>query len=416
MPRKMSLLFTSVAVFGVSVVTFATTRQSDQEPNFGQDIQAVGSAIERAGNADWTQQVAASRQALNSLREHAATDAEAAAAAGMLDLALQREGFRNQPLESVFDKIANAADEASREEAWQAFENEIHDRANHLLKSFERGEIDVEEAKRLLDIAKYASTLIDDANDANPITGGDSRLTKMIKLLHGIAGGTEGIETADASELMESFRDLAAALARKVSGAPLTNAAEAFEIPAAVSAAIIDHNRRGLEAITETLNFLPAAMDGDPQALQDMLASSRRVEEIITGHAYGRAIWDAMNGRIIDRIPFARTLANWFGNDVTEESIAIWVGNWQTDWNDVRITPAGQIVPTGSGLFARRGGRIFARYATDDTLGGTWDFRVIGISGTFEWKLTELDRFEGFRQETNHPKLRWDGHRIFEDQ
>ena len=198
----------------------------------------------------------------------------------MLDLALQREGFANRPLDGLVEQVANAVDDATREVAWQALHEEIQARGNHLLQGFARGEIDAEDAKRLLDIAKYASTLADDLNDPNPITGGDSQLTRMIKLLHGIAAGADGLEQEDAAELMESFRDLIDALARKVDGASLTNPAAAFDLPAAVSAAIIDHNRRGLEEITRTLDFLPAAMDGDPQALQGMLEGARRADRL----------------------------------------------------------------------------------------------------------------------------------------
>jgi hypothetical protein len=139
------------------------------------------------------------------------------------------------------------------------------------------------------------------------------------------------------------------------------------------------------------------------------------MEEVLSSRAYGRAIWNALTDRIIDRIPIARTLANWFGGYPTDESVAQWVGVWEGGWNDVRIHPGGRIELIGSGLLSRRGGKLTVTYVSGDTLGGTWEFESYRTKGTFEWKLISAFHVEGYRQEEGSTvKLRWNCFKNFD--
>ena len=263
-------------------------------------------------------------------------------------------------------------------------------------------DLSAEDAARLLQIAEAALSAVENGGDREA-------LLETVELLQGIADRINESDDEQTNELLNAFREAVAELA----SAP---AVRPFRIPAVITVGIVDHNRRGLGEITRTLEFLPAAMDGDPAALRGMIEGSRRVEELLTGQGYLRSIWDAFNDAMVDDVPGSEQLAQWFGSRVSEEKLAVWVGDWTGTWNDVRIHPDGTIEPIGSGLFSRRGGRIFLQYATEDSLIGTWDFRVVGIEGTFEWTLTDdWLHFEGHRTETGSTSLRWDGTRILSD-
>ena len=331
------------------------------------DLVAAGDVIAGAGAGDHLDRVMAGTMALDLMERHAATDENIAAVAGMLDLTLDVEGFKGDPLEPYLDELATTGSD----DAWREFQDALDQRVNHLLKGVADDNLSAEDAESLLKIAEAALWAAEDGDRA--------ALLETVELLKGIA---ERIADNDNEQLLDAFREAVAELA----SAP---AVRPFRIPAAITVGIVDHNRRGLGEITRTLEFLPAAMDGDPAALRGMIEGSRRVEELLTGQGYLRSIWDAFNDSMVDDVPGSEQLAEWFGSRVSEENLALWVGDWTSTWNDVRIHPDGTIEPIGSGLFSRRGGRIFLQYATEDTLIGTWDFRVVGIEGTFEWTLTD---------------------------
>lgn len=364
-----------------------------------------------AGTREERQQ--ASRRVLELLSRNAASAEEAAAVAGMLELSLDREAFADRPLGPLLDRVSASEDPTDRQKAWLELRDALCERTAHIVRGMHAAEIGPAEAERLLRLAKYTLMAFDDARDPNPMTGRSSALTRLLTSLHGVAAATKGIQDQKASDLMEAFRDIVSQCSRKAYGETVRNPAQAFEIPAAVAAAIIDHNRKGLEEITSVLDRLPAAMDGDPEALKAMLEGSKRVEQVISGEAYGRAIWDAMSDRIVARIPFVRTLAAWYGSRLSPAKVAPWVGEWVGSWNDVRIAADGKITPIGNGLFSRRGGTITARYATDTTLEGTWEFAAIGIKGTFSWTMVEQDHFRGYRiQEGSDVRLNWEATKL----
>ena len=157
-----------------------------------------------------------------------------------------------------------------------------------------------------------AQTALNRPRSRTPATTID-RLTQL-------AGDLQLPESGPLRDRLEVFRRSVGTLASawRRTRPPVTP----FEIPSAVTAGLIDHNRRGLEAITTVVDGLPAAMSGDPQAIRNLLQASRRVEDVLTGRRYARAIWEAFNDRVARRFPFARTLAEWFGLLPNEQRLA----------------------------------------------------------------------------------------------
>ncbi|MEM7012083.1 MAG: hypothetical protein AAF585_11425 [Verrucomicrobiota bacterium] len=384
------------------------------------EMTRLNDLVETAAKGSAQDRFQASSDVRGVLFNHAATDEDVATVAGMLDLSLDRQASNSDSLTSYLEQIQQAGDAATRAAAWDAFQNELNQRIDHILKGLDTGELRPDDIERLLNVSKYAVNAWDDFKDIDPVNSDASALFNLLNRLHGIAAAAKGLEDPSAKDLMEAFRNTLAEYTKSAFGKDVTNPAKAFELPAAVTAGIIDHNRKAFEAVTDVVDDLPAAMNGDPDALRRMLVNSKKVEDIISGEGYGRAMWDAMTGRIVDRIPFARTLAAWFGDYPTPETLAKWSGDWRTTWNDIRIHPDGSAEPIGQGIFVRRGGKVWVTHATEDSITGRWSFDVINIAGDFDWFLTsELNaqgqaiEFVGFRNEDGKDiDLTWNGQRM----
>ncbi|MEM7600727.1 MAG: hypothetical protein AAF357_04860 [Verrucomicrobiota bacterium] len=408
-----------VAVIIVLSLIFVDSAKAQQLPIPEGEMARLSDLVHSATHGSAQDRLRASSEVRGVLFNHTAADEDVATVAGMLDLSLDRQASNGDSLTSYLEQIQQAGDAATRAETWDGFQNELNHRIDHILKGLETGDVSPEDLERLLNVSKYAVNAWDDFKDIDPVNGEASALFNLLNRLHGIAAAAKGIEDPSAKDLMEAFRNTLAEYTKSAFGKEVTNPSKAFELPAAVTAGIIDHNRKAFDAVTDVVDDLPAAMNGDPEALRRMVENSKNVESIISSEGYGRAIWDAMTGRIVDRIPFARTLAAWFGDYPTPESLAKWAGDWQTTWNDIRIHVDGSAEPIGQGLFVRRGGKVWVTHTTEDSITGRWSFDVINIAGDFEWYLTgELNaeqqayEFLGFRYEDGKDvDLTWNGQR-----
>ena len=94
---------------------------------------------------------------------------------------------------------------------------------------------------------------------------------------------------------------------------------KAFDIPAEIVGAVIDTSTRGMDETTEALKDITKAMGGDAEALKRLPGHSHRIERTLSPRTYGQAMLKAMADRVIDRIPFARTLAKLFASPASGE-------------------------------------------------------------------------------------------------
>ena len=89
-----------------------------------------------------------------------------------------------------------------------------------------------------------------------------------------------------------------------------------MDIPGEVAAAMINNTRKGWDQTNEAMSELNDAISGDPQALDRLENISRDLQKTLSPKAYGESMLNAIKNRIVDKVPFVRTLVNWFsGSD-----------------------------------------------------------------------------------------------------
>ncbi|MDH5804554.1 MAG: hypothetical protein OEZ54_05160 [Gemmatimonadota bacterium] len=256
----------------------------------------------------------AARRIMAILDSYGGEDPEVEEIKNLIALLLDREELIDSgELETLIDKILNATDRATTEEGLRELRDEILERAANLAALMANGEYSGEDATRLLNIAKYGAQAIDDANDLpGALTGSNtSGATKFLATAYGVAATMEGVRTGDGEMLVDGVRDVVSQLPGMDTN-PITGI---LDIPAEVTASMIGVTRDGFEEATGALEAIAAAIGGDESALNRALEHSRNIEQVLSGENYGNAMQDAITNRIIDKIPFARTVVSWFTSD-----------------------------------------------------------------------------------------------------
>lgn len=169
-----------------------------------------------------------------------------------------------------------------------------------------------EQIATLRTMARNAALLRDDLINPGGVALDDNgtAITNLLNTIRGVAKIQEGFDNGQNTEVLEGIRNLTGAV-DATGGARLSRIAD---MPMEVASAISDVSTRGFGVGADALNGLVGQMRGEPGATERMLAASRRMQETISGEAYGRAMLNAIAGRLFDRIPAARALLDYLSN------------------------------------------------------------------------------------------------------
>ncbi len=278
-------------------------------------ISQASSAVNDAAERPRAAQLELMGQIVGLLAPHGEADHDVAIGASVIDLERDRQELLDDRLEDYLERIRDAVDETERARAWRELRQEMLERSTHFMRNLASSEIEVEDARRLLQVVKYGSQAVDDLKDLSPKGGATSEYTRFLNYAHGVAALAEGVENEDARVIMAGLRDTVGTMEKSVGALGVSvpsSTAAILDMPGEVVASMIDVSREGLDQATETMEHIAAGLDGDEAALRRAVESSRRIEEILASENYGRAMESALTDRVIDKIPFLRTIVAWF--------------------------------------------------------------------------------------------------------
>ena len=274
-----------------------------------------------------------------------------AVVAAALELGLDRDRLlASTSLEETIATVEGSAGTA-RTRSLDALGAEMLDRARHFTQAMGRGEYEAEDAARLLNIAKYAAQLGDDIGTPRQSLTGENagKVSAFLSTAYGVAAVVQGSRDGDARIAMDGIRDLFAQ-----SNSP---AWTAVDLPGEVAASILNTSRSGMDKASGAVDALTAAMEGDPEAVEEAIALARDLEGILSSQSYGRAMKEAITSRLIDRVPLLRTVMNWFpdaGGDrpaalpAPAGRVAVDVANFAWHWSARhRLLQEGSVVTCG---------------------------------------------------------------------
>ncbi|BBM85841.1 hypothetical protein [Candidatus Uabimicrobium amorphum] len=223
----------------------------------------------------------------------------------------ERRDFIEDPeLPTLLDTIAKATDNALRDQGLRRLANKIYQRAAHFTQMAANGELDVDDARYLANMTKYGKTLYDDFKNlqSQDFLGDSDGVTQFLTVTHGVTALAKGAKDRDAEVMMDGLRDTIGQIPG-ISNSPI---AAILDIPGEVTASMLNVTREGWEESTSVLENISRAMDGDERALDEAVRGSQRVQEVLSQKNYGRRMFRAITNRVIDKVPFARTIVTWF--------------------------------------------------------------------------------------------------------
>ena len=249
------------------------------------------------------------RSAIDALGSQSASSADAERAAQMLALLHEREELRSDPeLYSALETLEQSSDPAEEAAAWQTLTAHLAASGAHFAQPVLGNDYDDLTAAQMFRVVRYASTLQDDLRDARGALSNRnmSRTTAAMARLQGIASLAGNARSPAAGQMMEGIRNIMT----PASGAP--GIAAGFEFQSAAVAGLLEQTIAGVGATADTLVDIGAAIGGDRAATARAIAGSRRVESILSIPGYGQSVMRSVGNRVLERLPFARTMSNWF--------------------------------------------------------------------------------------------------------
>lgn len=209
-----------------------------------------------------------------------------------------------------------------REARWAVLEEFAY-----MISNLDPSKVSASDAASISNFVKYSSQFMDDLRDPSFVGGRTSDLTRLATRINGVAKLAESVEDPEARRILGGLRNTFGTFDARLRslGVSVPNPIKAFDIPAEVAAAIVDTSRRGFDESSAALNEVANAIGGDPNALTRLSKHAREVESILSPQNYGRQMADAMVKRVTERLPFFRTLANWFQ---PSDDLAWLLGKW----------------------------------------------------------------------------------------
>ncbi len=264
-------------------------------------------ALEEAGtHAERMQLVQSAIEALDS---QSASSADAQRAAQMLGLLSERDVLRDNPqLAYALDTLEQSTNPVDEAAAWQTLVAHMAASGAHFAQPIRGNDYDEQAAAQMFRVVRYASTLQDDLRNARGAFSNSnmSRTTAALARLQGIASLAGNPSNQTASSLMDGIRNISA----RPGGIP--GSTSAFEFPAAIATGLLDNTIAGVRASADALVNVGDAIGGDRAAERRAIDNARRVNTILSVPGYADSVLRSVGNRMIERIPFARTMANWF--------------------------------------------------------------------------------------------------------
>jgi len=291
-------------------------------------IAQAGAWVKAADDKPGKVRLLTAEKVVNKLHPHTEDDEELGAALRAIDIARQQESLLNVDLDRYIDRIREAESEDAREKALVDLQDAMFRNASHFVKLATIGDIDIHDARRVSNVVKYGVQAFDDLRDRNLLHyaakgGGESSgLQDFLNVAYGVTALAEGVEDRDAQRILSGMRNTLGQLAVKApryfrTSTSFANAAPSplaaiLDLPASVSATIPQVSREGYKKSSEALNHVADAIGGDEEALRKAVETSKEIKPILSRENYGEAMVDAAKNRLIDRVPFLRTIVTWF--------------------------------------------------------------------------------------------------------
>ncbi len=228
-----------------------------------------------------------------------------------LELELDLIRLDDEPLAKSTDLAMNAPTRADRARELQRLRIDLLVRASSLMQPLGRSKMSASDAQRLSEIVRYASIALDDIKDPSILGGKASEYTRLLTRLNGIAKLAQAVEDPQSRAILGGLRNTLGTMEKRLSDLGISgpNPMKSFDVPAEVAGAIIDTSRRGMDESAAALDDVGRAIAGDQEALKRLPEHARKIESTLSQKTYGQAMFRAMSDRVVDRIPFARTLA-----------------------------------------------------------------------------------------------------------
>ena len=216
----------------------------------------------------------------------------------------------NWNVDELLDALNSETDPNKRKNLFTDVFDQILEAATQFTEMTSVDELSIEDGERISNSLKYGATLLDDLDDPTGLSDG-SKLTGALTAVHGLTALASGTKNRDAEKIMDGVRDTLA-----TAGLDKTPIGAVVDIPGEVAAAMINNTRKGWDQTNEAMSELNNAISGDPQALDRLENISRDLQKTLSPKAYGESMLNAIKNRIVDKVPFVRTLVNWFsGSD-----------------------------------------------------------------------------------------------------
>lgn len=333
----MSTFILPPSVVRAVLIGFVLTSISVAQP--AKDIQWAGELVNASQPKTAAERAKVIEQILEKLKPHANTDPEIRAVTSVLELQLGLLQFDPGSLSNSLNSALSSKTSAERLRLLQLARVDLVSRAAYLTTPLVHPKITAADAQRLSQFVKYTSQVLDDLRDPAVLGGRTSDLTRLATRLDGIAKLAQSAEDPAARTILGGLRGTIGTIDRRIKdlGVSVVNPMRAFEIPAEVSAAIVDTSRKGMDESAAAINEVGNAISGDPRALERLSDHAKRIESILSPENYGRQMSEALAKRVSDRIPFVRTLAYWFA---PQDSLRWLVGKWKT----VRVTDSTDVL------------------------------------------------------------------------
>lgn len=256
------------------------------------------------------------QQIIARLRPYAATNSDVRILIQTMEFQAELLRLEDESMATSANKAVSATTRAERDRNLDILRAALIERAAAIMQSIAQPNMSVQDAKRISDIAKYASQALDDINDPSILGGASSAYTKLLNRLNGIASLAQAVQDPEARSILSGLRGTIGTIDKKLKdlGVSAGNPMKAFDIPAEIAGAMVDTSRKAMDQTSAALQDIAKAIGGDTEALARMPGHSQRIEQTLSPRTYGQAMLKAMADRVVDRIPFVRTLAKLFGS------------------------------------------------------------------------------------------------------
>lgn len=211
------------------------------------------------------------------------------------------------------NEVTAATSVEQKREALIEIRYELLQRAGNLAQVLTPNNSTREDASNLLSALVVASKAADDVRDPSVFGGKASGITSLLNRANTLSNFAGAIQDPDAKRVVSSFRGTIGEIQGKLAhlGVSMPNPIKAFDLAFDGTASYMQVTREGLLQSTEAMKTVTAAIEGDPNAERRLPEQLSKLGNTLSQQNYGRAMANSMLDRLVDRIPFVRSLAKW---------------------------------------------------------------------------------------------------------